>query len=137
MQEALVKIDYRLKPLDIVLIQTGADKLWDTVRYWTDFAGAGREATIWLMDQGIKVVGTDAPGWDRPFTYQVKEFSETHDRSLIWEGHKAGIQGEYFQMEKLANLDQLPPHGFTICCFPIKILKAGAAWVRPVAFVEE
>lgn len=137
LQEALRKIDYQLKPLDIVLIMTGTDKLWDTPRYVTDYAGVGREATIWLADQGVKVVGTDAPGWDRPFTYQAREFQQTHDRSLIWEGHYAGIEREYFQMEKLANLDQLPPYGFKVCCFPIKIQRASAAWVRPVAIIEE
>jgi kynurenine formamidase len=30
-QAALTKIDYRLKPLDIVLIRTGTDKRWDTI----------------------------------------------------------------------------------------------------------
>jgi len=136
-QEALAKINYTLKPLDIVLIRTDTDKLWDTLQYWTDYPGMGREATIWLSDQGVKVVGTDAPGWDRPFGYQASEFKETGDKSLIWEGHFAGIEREYFQMEKLANLDQLPPHGFKVSCFPIKIFKAGAAWVRPVAIIEE
>lgn len=137
LQEALKKIGYRLKPLDIVLIMTGTDRFWDTPKYVTEYAGVGREATIWLIDQGVKLVGTDAPGWDRPFMYQAKEFRETRDRSLIWEGHYAGIEREYFQMEKLANLDQLPPSGFKVFCFPIKILKASAAWVRPVAIIEE
>jgi kynurenine formamidase len=136
-QQALKKIGYQLKPLDIVLIRTDTDKLWDTMQYWIDYAGMGREATIWLIDQGVKVVGTDAPGWDRPFRNQVAEYRKTQDKSLIWEGHYAGIEREYYQMEKLANLDQLPAHGFKVCCFPVKILKASAAWIRPVAIVEE
>lgn len=136
-EKALNEINYQLKPLDIVLVRTDTDKLWDTLKYWTDYAGMGRKATIWLADQGVKLVGTDAPGWDRPFGYQAAEFRETGDRSLIWEGHFAGIEREYFQMEKLANLDQLPSFGFKLACFPIKILKAGAAWVRPVAIIEE
>ena len=136
-QAALKKIDYQLKPLDIVLIRTDTDKLWDTMQYWTDYAGMGREATIWLIDQGVKVVGTDAPGWDRPFRYQSAEYRKTQDKSVIWEGHYAGIEREYYQMEKLAHLDQLPSHGFKLCCFPVKILKASAAWIRPVAIVKE
>jgi len=135
-QEALKKIKYKLKPLDIVLIRTDTDKFWDTLKYWTDYAGVGREGTIWLVDQGIKVVGTDAPGWDRPFHFQAREFRETKNRKLIWEGHYAGIEREYYQMEKLTNLDQLPPYGFKVSCFPIKILKASAAWVRPIAIIE-
>ena len=136
MQDALEQIDYQLLPLDIVLVRTDTYKLWNTPKYW-DYAGVGREGTIWLADQGVKVVGTDAPGWDRSFKYQAEEFRKTGDKSLIWEGHKAGREREYFQMEKLANLDKLPPYGFMVSCFPIKILKASAAWVRPVAIVEE
>lgn len=137
LQAALAKIDYTLKPFDIVLVMTGADKLWDTPAYWTNYAGAGRDATIWLADQGVKIVGTDAPGWDRPFNYAAAEFRQTGNRSVIWEGHYAGREREYCQLEKLTNLDQLPPYGFTIACFPIKVLKAGASWVRPVAMIEE
>lgn len=139
-QSALEKINYQIKPLDIVLVMTGADKYWrdnDFKNYINGYAGMGREATVWLIKQGVKLVGTDAVGWDRSFASQAKDFRETKDRSLIWEGHFAGIEGEYYQMEKLANLDKLPPHGFMVYCFPIKIEKASAAWVRPVAIIEE
>jgi kynurenine formamidase len=39
--------------------------------------------------------------------------------------------------EKLANLDKLPPFGFKISLFPIKIEKASGAWIRAVAYVPE
>ena len=135
-QEALNKIDYELKPLDIVLMMTGMDKFWDTPQYG-EYAGTGRDGTIWLVDQGVRVVGTDAPGWDRPFKYAAEEFRKTGNRKVIWEGHFAGMEREYYQMEKLANLDQLPAYGFKVCCFPVKILKASAAWIRPVAIITE
>jgi kynurenine formamidase len=139
-QAALAKISYTLKPLDIVLVMTGADKYWkagDTAKYVSEYAGMGKESTLWLLKQGVKLVGTDAVGWDRPFGVAAKEFRETGNRALIWEAHFAGIEGEYYQMEKLANLDQLPPYEFTVYCFPIKIQRASAAWVRPVAVVKE
>jgi len=139
-QSALEKMDYRIRPLDIVLVMTGADKYWkdnDIRKYVAEYAGMGRQATLWLINQGVKLVGTDAVGWDRSFAVQAKEFRETGDRKLIWEGHFAGIEAEYYQMEKLTNLDKLPPQGFMVYCFPIKIFKASAAWVRPVAIIEE
>ena len=129
-QSALEKMNYRIRPLDIVLVMTGADRYWkynDMGKYVAEYAGMGREATLWLLNQGVKLVGTDAVGWDRPFAVQAKEFRETGDRKLIWEGHFAGIESEYYQMEKLTNLDKLPPHGFMVYCFPIKILRASAA----------
>jgi kynurenine formamidase len=139
-QSALEKMDYHIRPLDIVLVMTGADKYWkdnDIRKYVAEYAGMGREATLWLINQGVKLVGTDAVGWDRSFAVQAKEFRKTGNRKLIWEGHFAGIEAEYYQMEKLTNLDKLPPQGFMVYCFPIKIFKASAAWVRPVAIIEE
>lgn len=139
LQAALKKIKYKLKPLDVVMIMTGADKYWkhDIPKYISAYPGVGRDGTVWLMEQGIKLVGTDGVGWDRSFAKAAEEFRKTGNKALIWEGHFAGIEGEYYQMEKMANLDKLPPHGFMVYCFPIKIYKAGAAWIRPVAIVEE
>ncbi|GAH26786.1 unnamed protein product [marine sediment metagenome] len=54
---------------------------------------------------------------------------------IIWEGHFAGIELGYFQMEKMMNLDKVPPVGATIYCFPVKIARASAGWVRAVASV--
>ncbi|HEY7678165.1 MAG TPA: cyclase family protein, partial [Candidatus Methylomirabilis sp.] len=39
--------------------------------------------------------------------------------------------------EKLTNLDKLPPHGFKVALFPIKVKKASGAWIRAVAFLDE
>lgn len=68
-QEALRRIAYALKPLDIVLIMTGGDKLWGTPEYFNKYPGMGRESTLWLIDHGVKLMGTDAWGWDRPFSF--------------------------------------------------------------------
>ena len=89
------------------------------------------------MNQGIKVVGTDAWSWDRPLPIIAKEYEKTKDPSIIWEGHFAGIEKGYCHIEKLANLDKLPDKGFTFICFPIKIKGASAGWIRAVAIIEE
>ncbi|MFW9875093.1 MAG: hypothetical protein ACFFG0_18465 [Candidatus Thorarchaeota archaeon] len=47
------------------------------------------------------------------------------------------LSGNNYQMEKLTNLDKLPPYGFKVSCFPIKNLNASAARVRPVAIIEK
>ena len=56
---------------------------------------------------------------------------------MIWEGHKAGRELPYWQMEKLHNLEALPDHGFTVACFPVKIAKASAGWTRCVALLPD
>lgn len=136
-EQKLAQIGYRLKPLDIILIRTGADAFWGQPSYLVKGAGMTRESTLFLLEQGIKVVGIDAWSWDRPLPFLAKEFQETGDPSVIWEAHFAGIEHGYCHMEKLAHLDRIPkPFGFKVACFPIKIKAASAGWTRPVAIIE-
>ncbi|MBW1999887.1 MAG: hypothetical protein JRJ29_18240 [Deltaproteobacteria bacterium] len=101
-------------------------------------AGMDRESTLYLLEKEVKVVEIDAWSWDRPLPFLAKEFKETGDSKVIWEAHFAGIEMAYCPMEKMANLSKIGrPHGFTICCFPVKIKGASAAWTRPVAIVDE
>lgn len=138
MKAALQKISYNLKPGDIVLIQTGADRYWGQEEYQVAGCGAGKDSTLWLIEQGIRVMGTDAWGWDRPFWAIKEEFRKTGDRSIIWSGHYAGIEREYCHIEKLANLDKLPgPSGFKVACFPVKLVGGSAGWCRAVAILGE
>jgi len=135
LQQALDKIDYNLKKGDIVFIQTGADKYWGTKEYFDKGCGMGYEATIWLVDLGVRVMGIDAWGWDRPFWAIKEEFQKTKNREILWGAHRAGRDREYCHIEKLANLDKLPkPYGFTTCCFPVKFTGGSAGWCRVVAW---
>jgi kynurenine formamidase len=97
----------------------------------------GRDATLHLASKGARVVGTDGWSWDAPFSHTAKRFAETGDASLIWEGHKAGRDVGYCQIEKLHNLEQLPADGFTVICFPAKIRAASAGWTRAVAILPD
>lgn len=134
----LDRIGYALKPLDIVLVMTGADAAWGTPQYLVKGAGMDRESTLYLTERGVKVVGIDAWSWDRPLPFLAREFQEKGDPRVIWEAHFAGIEIGYCHMEKLANLSAIGrPHGFTVACFPVKIKGASAGWARPVAIVEE
>jgi kynurenine formamidase len=97
----------------------------------------GREATLYLLERGIRVVGTDGWSWDAPFSFTKKRVAETGNAALVWEGHKAGREIGYSHMEKLSNLDKLPADGFEIVCFPVKIHRASAGWTRAVAILPE
>lgn len=137
-EKKLEQIEYRLKPLDIVLVRTGADASWGKPEYLVKGAGMTRESTLYLLARGVKVVGIDAWSWDRPLPFLAQEFQQTGDASIIWEAHFAGIECGYCHMEKMANLDQIPkPHGFKVACFPINIKNASAGWTRPVAIFED
>ena len=135
LREALRRIEYSLKPLDIVMLMTGRDRYLGSEEYFEQ-PGMTRESTLWLVEQGIKVIGIDAYGFDRKFADMAKEFEETGDGRVIWEAHFAGIEREYCQIEKLANLDKIPlPTSFKVSCFPVRVQGASGGWCRPVALV--
>ena len=137
LQKALTSIDYELKGGEIILLQTGADKRIDSKAYFEQ-PGLCREGTLWLVEKGVRVIGIDAYTIDRPFKHMKADFRRTGDGKHIWPAHFAGIEREYCQIEKLANLDQLPrSHGFMISCLPVKIEDASAAWCRAVAMVPK
>lgn len=136
-EEKLKEIGYTLKPFDIVLIQSGAAPYQQSEDYMERGCGMGREATNYLTERGVVITGTDAWSWDRPLPIVAREFAQTHDKTVIWEGHFAGIDRGYCHMEKLTNLEQLPAVGFRVACFPIKIEGGSAGWVRPVAIFQE
>ncbi len=136
LEAAVRHIDYELRPFDIVLIKTGADKLWPRPEYFTAHPGMTEAATNWLVERGVKVVGTDTNGFDLPFGEMLRRYLATGDRSVLWPSHMYGRQREYVHIERLANLGLLPrPHGFEVACFPVAIREAGAGWVRAVALV--
>lgn len=122
----------------IVLIQTGADELWGKPEYLTEFPGMGREATLWLVERGVHVIGTDAYGFDKPFDEMGRRFEETDDSGELWPAHLAGRDREYCQIEKMANFDALPRKtDVPILAFPVVVEDASAGWVRPVAVFDD
>lgn len=133
----LARIEVELQPLDIVLVNTAAGMAVGDPDFVNIGCGMGYEATMYLLERGVRVTGTDAWSWDAPFSHTAKKVAETGDRSLIWEGHKAGKDIGYCHLEKLHNLEVLPPNGFTVSCFPHKIKGASAGWTRAVAIFED
>jgi len=133
----LARIGHILQPLDIVMINTAAGLALGQPDYVSRGCGMGYEATMYLTSRGVRVTGTDAWSWDAPFVHTAKKVVETGDTSLIWEGHKAGRDIGYCHLEKLHNLEVLPPHGFIVSCFPHKIKGASAGWTRAVAIFED
>jgi kynurenine formamidase len=131
----LARIGHTLSPLEIVVVNTAAGARYGTEAYVPSGCGVGREATLYLTSRGVRITGTDAWSWDAPFVHTAKRWVEGHDPGIIWEGHKAGQEIGYCHLEKLQNLDQLPPSGFTIACFPVKIRAASAGWCRAVAIL--
>jgi len=136
-QSALALIDYTIKPYDIVLVQTGNDRLLNTHAYFSEQPGVSAEATRWLLDQGVKLVGIDAWGWDVALPLQARQAKESGRMDVFWAAHFVGVDKEYCQIERLTNLDKLPPAGFKICAFPLKVAGGSAGPARVVAIIDD
>jgi kynurenine formamidase len=132
----LDRIGYALKPHDIVLVRTDTSLRYEQPGYDMLHAGLRRDATAWLVGQGVKLIGIDAWGIDRPFDLMAAE-AKAGNPEQLWESHKFGSEQEYCQIEKLSNLAALPcPHGFHVLALPVSIEAASGAWARVVALVD-
>ena len=136
-EQELGRIGHTLAPLEIVVVNTSAGVRYGHDDYVTKGCGMGREATLYLLERGVRLTGTDAWSWDAPFSYTAQRYARDHDASIIWEGHRAGRTIGYSHIEKLHNLESLPATGFEISCFPVKVLAASAGWTRAVAIFDD
>jgi kynurenine formamidase len=136
-QAELKRIDHVLRPLEIVVINTRAGTRYGEADYVDAGCGMGKAATMWLLEQGIRLVGTDGWSWDVPFSHTKRKIEQGGSADLIWEGHRAGREIGYSHLEKLHNLEMLPSSGFQIVCFPVKIHRASAGWTRAVAIIDD
>jgi len=82
-RKELDRIRYEIKPMDIVLVQTGADAFWGKPEYLIKGAGMDRESTLFLTEKGVRVVGIDAWSWDRPLPYLAREFGNRGPQSHL------------------------------------------------------
>jgi len=122
---------YRIKPLDIVLLRTDAGKYRTEKRYLTDHPGMTKEGVHHLLDRGVKVMEIDAIGFDPPV-------AKMFERRKFWEAHRVMREREWYHLENLCNLHEIPApfHSFTVSVLPVKWRGASAAPVRAVAIIQ-
>jgi kynurenine formamidase len=134
-EAALAAAGHALQPRDIVLVHTGRDAFLDAADYMIRGPGVTAEATRWLFERGVRVMGIDAWGWDAPLHLQAAEAKERDEPGIFWAAHQADLP--YCQIERLAGLGALPSTGFQIACFPLRIVGGSAAPARVVAIVPD
>jgi kynurenine formamidase len=134
-RQGLARIHYTIQPRDIVLIHTGNDRFLGSPAYFTHGVGVSAEATRWILDQGVKITGIDSWTWDVPLVEAAYRAKRERRGGIFWEAHYVGVEKEYGHLERLTNLSQLPPFGFTLCCFPLKVKGGSAGPARVVAIL--
>lgn len=132
-EKELARIGYELKGLDIVLVRTGRDAFYTQPDYIFRGCGVTAEATRWLFERGIRVMGIDAWGWDAPLDRQARAALTSGKEGIFWAAHQVDLP--YAQIERLVNLGGLPSFGFKVSCFPLKIKNGSAGPARAVAIL--
>jgi kynurenine formamidase len=133
-EQALDTAGHALAEGHIVLMHTGRDAFYGEPDYIARGPGVTAEATRWLYDRGVRVMGIDAWGWDRPLQLQAAEAIAADAPGIFWEAHQVDLP--YSQIERLYNLAALPPTGFTVACFPLRLVGCSAAPARVVAIID-
>ena len=122
----------------IVLLRTGYGQFWpDKLQYMgtemtgveaaalLHFPGLAPEAARWLVEnRTIKAIGIDTPSID-------------YGQSSMFEAHRMLCAKNIPGFENVANLDQLPPKGFHVFAFPMKIAGGSGGPLRIAALVHE
>lgn len=134
-ERELQRIAYEIKPGDIALIRTDASEHFERPGYDELHPGMRECSTRLLLSRGVRLIGIDAWGLDRPFKIMVEE-AKAGDLHQLWESHLVGRQIPYSQIEKVANLKALPKaHGFCVIALPVSLERASGAWTRVIALV--
>ncbi len=70
----LKRIGHTLSPLDIVVVNTSAGAAYGQPDYVSRGCGMGREATLYLLERGVRVTGIDGWSWDAPFVHTKAKY---------------------------------------------------------------
>ena len=65
---------------------------------------------------------------------QAAAANEGNAPGIFWAAHQVDLP--YSQIERLANLGALPPTGFQVACFPLRLVGGSAAPARVVAILD-
>jgi kynurenine formamidase len=134
-EAALGAVGRALRPLDIVLLRTGRDAFYGRPDYARRGCAVTPGATRWLYERGVRVMGIDAWGWDGPLDIQAREAMARQEPGVFWAAHQSDLA--YSQIERLVNLGSLPPAGYKVACFPLKIQGGSAGPARVVAILPD
>lgn len=122
---ALDAAEVTLEPGMTLLYRTGADELWDDQFAFTaEYPGLDGEASLWLLDQGIVNLGTDAVSTDTPADPNYPNHSAHAERLVI-------------HTEVVANIARIPRHDrFWVGFFPLRLVGGTGSPARALALWE-
>src|ERR1700738_4107534 len=79
----LKRIGHAIRPLEIVVVNTRAGSRYGEADFIDAGCGMGKAATLWLLERGVRLVGTDGWSWDAPFSFTRARVQATGNVDLI------------------------------------------------------
>jgi kynurenine formamidase len=124
-----------LENVRIVVIRTDRSRLWGTREYQSnDRPSVTVQAHEWLLRRGVKTIGVDMPVNERD---RLGSNTSIHPSDPErWPAHCLMKKYDFYIVENLTNLDQIPNGYFTYIGFPLNFSGAAASPIRAVAIVE-
>ncbi|MFV0438701.1 MAG: cyclase family protein [Desulfopila sp.] len=119
----LQTIENLLELADFLLIVTGWDSYWGTVRYLRNFPVLDQAAAGWLRQFSLKGIGLDTISAD-PI--------DTDDCHI----HRLLLASDCLIIENLRGVTRLPGDGCLLQCFPLALAGADGAPARVVAMID-
>jgi kynurenine formamidase len=122
LQRALAESRVELRPGMTLLYYTGWGEKWgDPFEFVKGYPGLDREASEWLIDQGIANLGTDAPSTDHPADLEYPNHRTHGERCVI-------------HTEMVHNMTRLPKHkDFWVMFFPLRLEGGTGSPARAIA----
>jgi kynurenine formamidase len=137
LEAAAARAQVTISDFKIVMLRTDRSKLWGTPEYHDDLLNITVEATEWLINEGMVLLGVDM------VTTELDRLAYGMDPDMApsaperHPGHCLMRKYEWFMIENLTNLDKIPRSTFTFSGFPLKIKGASGSPIRAVAILEE
>ncbi len=127
LKQTLARQGTELKEGDAVLVHTGKIRQYgvDNKAFLAGQPGVGLQASLWLYEQGMAVLGSDTTGTE---PQPVTDWENTVHVAMLMERGVHLI--EWMNLEALAD-DGI--YEFMFMCSPLKLRGASGSWVRPVA----
>ena len=120
----------------IVLVRTGFAQHWPDRAMYLGTAATGREAVAQLHFPGLDPVAADWLVTRRKIrAIGIDTASIDNGQSRDFASHVRLCRDNVPALENVANLDQLPPTGFTVIALPMKIAGGSGAPCRVIAIV--
>lgn len=115
----------KIQPGEGLILKTGWSKYVAAPEYFTELPRVSVELANWCVEKKIGLIGVESHAVTNP-----------QNKKELVTVHRILLEQNIIIVEGLTNLDAISSDRFTLCVFPLKIVKGDGSPVRAVALEE-